>query len=421
MKFLYNIFLWLYPLTAKLLSIKNNKAKQWIVGRKNIFESLANVFQHNNHSVVWVHCASLGEFEQCRPVIEQLKLSYPNIKILLTFFSPSGYEVRKNYEHANWVFYLPMDSKKNATSFLNIVQPSLVIFVKYEFWWYYLHACKQRNIATILISGHFRKQQIFFKWYGSFYRNILQQFTHLFIQNETSKQLLHSIGINANITCNGDTRFDRVVEIATQFLPIQYIEQFITTHKVIVAGSTWREDDEALNHFAYLQQQIKFIVAPHQINLERMQECLQLYHRSILYSDWIKLASKNESNNNYNVLIIDNVGLLSLLYNYANICFIGGGFTSSGIHNILEAAVYAKPVVFGPVYEKYQEAIDLIAINAAISVVNTLQLEEILGMLLNNSIAMYEMGKTAGDYVKNNCGATEVILNYIHENLLLTN
>jgi len=406
-------------LAARILSNTNSKAKMWTKGRKDIFNQLSNSFEHNKSEVIWTHCASLGEFEQGRPVLEQLKKQHPNAKILITFFSPSGYEVQKNYNGVDWVFYLPIDGKKNANQFINIVKPTVVLFIKYEFWFYYLKALKHRGIPALLVSGNFRPSQIFFKWYGSFYRNILQCFGHLFVQNEESKLLLASIGISENVTINGDTRFDRVIEIAEQFSPIEAIEKFIQKNKVVVAGSTWTEDDEEMNHYANTHQEIKFIIAPHVIEAERLQECLKLYRNSILFSNWQQQTEN--SNNQYNVLIIDNVGMLSKLYHYATVCFIGGGFEGDGVHNVLEAAVFGKPIVYGPIYEKFKEAVDLIKIAGANSVGNALELEKQFDCLLQDESLCSSIGTKALAYVYANHGATNFVTDYIQLNRLLTN
>ncbi len=419
MKLLYNIFLFFYPLAARILSNTNSKAKMWTKGRKDIFNQLSNSFEHNKSEVIWTHCASLGEFEQGRPVLEQLKKQHPNAKILITFFSPSGYEVQKNYNGADWVFYLPIDGKKNANQFINIVKPTVVLFIKYEFWFYYLKALKQRGIPALLVSGNFRPSQIFFKWYGSFYRNILQCFGHLFVQNEESKLLLASIGISENVTINGDTRFDRVIEIAEQFSPIEAIEKFIQKNKVVVAGSTWTEDDEEMNHYANTHQEIKFIIAPHVIEAERLQECLKLYRNSILFSNWQQQTEN--SNNQYNVLIIDNVGMLSKLYHYATVCFIGGGFESDGVHNVLEAAVFRKPIVYGPIYEKFKEAVNLIKLGGALTVKNALELESEFDCLLKDESLCLAIGTKSAAFVYANKGATRFVTDYIQLNRLLTN
>ncbi len=427
MKFLYNIFIGLYPKIAWLISSKNAKAKLWLQGRQHIFEQLQTAFASNSSKVVWVHCSSLGEFEQGRPVLEGLKSQYPNSKFLLTFFSPSGYEVRKNYEAADWVFYLPMDSAKNAIQFFDIVKPSLILFVKYEFWFYYLAEASKRDIPLLLVSGIFRPNQVFFKAYGSFYRKMLQCFTHLFVQNEGCVQLLESIGINSNVSVCGDTRFDRVIEIAEQFQPIQAIEDFVGDSKVIVAGSTWTEDDEELDHYANTHIGISFIIAPHEIEAERLKECLSLYKNSMLFSQWVIESKKWEGEYvhspiaSINTLIIDNIGMLSRLYRYATICYVGGAFGDDGVHNVLEAAVYGKPVVFGPEYDKFAEAIELIDADGAISIGNALELEKELDALLGNTSTYHNMCVNASNYVKSKSGATEKIIRYIQEKRLLTN
>ena len=422
LKLLYNIFIALYPVAARLISGKNAKAKLWTNGRRNIFEQLAASFQENKQPIVWMHCSSLGEFEQGRPVIEKLKRQTPNYKFLLTFFSPSGYEVRKNYAGADWIFYLPMDSKKNAQQFFDIVKPSLILFVKYEFWYYYLNEAKHRNIPLLLVSGIFRSQQIFFKWYGNFYKEMLHCFTQLFVQNEECLQLLNSIGIHKNVVVSGDTRFDRVIEIAEQFAPIQAIEAFVGNNQVIVAGSTWTEDDEELDHYANTHPKIKFIIAPHEIEDERIMECLSLYKNAVLFTDWeLQIKDNPKQPSTPNVLIINNVGMLSQLYHYATICYVGGAFGDDGVHNVLEAAVYNKPVVFGPVFEKYNEAIELVDADGAISIGNALQLEKELDNLFDNTILYNQICANAGNYVKRRSGATNKIIQYIQEKRLLTN
>lgn len=416
MNFFYNIFIFLYPKIAWLISAKNIKAKQWIDGRKNIFTSLENAFKNVEEKVIWIHCSSLGEFEQGRPLIEAIKKNKPQQKIVLTFFSPSGFEVQKNYTNADWIFYLPMDSFIHAKKFYDIIQPSLVVFVKYEFWFYYLNEAKKRNIPLLLISGIFRADQPFFKWYGGFYKKMLKCFTYLFVQNSSSAALLSSIGFDANVAICGDTRFDRVIDIAQQFKPIAAIEKFIENYPVIVAGSTWMEDDEELNHFANTHPKIKFIIAPHVIDDDRIQECLSLYKNAILFSQI--LNSKSQTTN---VLIIDNIGMLSSLYKYATICFVGGGFGEDGVHNVLEAAVFGKPVVFGDEFDKYVEAVELIECDGAFSVENALEAEHIFNKLLSDDNLYNQVAIHASNYVKSKSGATKKIIHYLYEKRLLTN
>lgn len=420
-KLIYNIFIFLYPKAAWLISSKNAKARQWISGRKNIFQLLEAAFRNNQDKVIWIHCSSLGEFEQGRPIIENIKKNKPSHKILLTFFSPSGYEVRKDYAGADWIFYLPMDSSIHAKKFYSIVRPSLIIFVKYEFWFYYLKEAKQRNIPLLLISGIFREDQPFFKWYGNFHKKMLECFTYLFVQNESSAALLNSIGLKDNVSVCGDTRFDRVIDIAEQFRAIDIIEKFIKNDKVIVAGSTWTEDDEELDHFANTHPEIKFIIAPHDIDEERIEECLSLYKNAVLYSEIVNRKLQEENTNLHkNVLIIDNVGMLSRLYKYASICYVGGAFGDDGVHNVLEAAVYGKPVVFGPEYDKYFEAIELIDADAAFSIENALEAEAVFNQLLKEEDTYKRMSSNAGNYVRSKAGATEKIMHYIYEKRLLT-
>lgn len=414
-KLFYHLFILLYPPAARLLALFNAKAHKWVNGRKGIFEQLEAAFAGNTQPVIWMHCASLGEFEQGRPVLEQLKAQYPGHRILLTFFSPSGYEIRKNYAEADWIFYLPMDSSTHARRFIETVRPKLVLFVKYEFWHYYLQAIQQQNIPLLLVSGIFRSNQPFFKWYGSFHRSMLARFTHFFVQNSTSVQLLKQAGYS-NVSLTGDTRFDRVLQIAREFIPIDTVASFCGSNPVIVAGSTWTEDDKELDHFANTRSDIRFIIAPHDIGADRLKECRTLYHRSVLYSDWMKGDYIGDAN----VLIIDNIGMLSRLYHYATICYVGGGFGGDGIHNILEAAVYHKPVVFGPVYDKYFEAVEMLEQGGAISVPDALHLESTFKQLLEQQAFYTTTAQQAGAYVHNNAGATAAILQYFQEKRLLT-
>lgn len=418
MKFLYNIFIALYPLIARLISAKNKKAKLWVDGRKQILSTIEHSLKDNKNDIVWMHCSSLGEFEQGRPVLEKLKLLYPQYKFLITFFSPSGYEVQKKYVHADWIFYLPMDNFQNANKFLDIVKPVLVLYVKYEYWYYYLSAIKKRNIPLLLISGVFRESQPFFKWYGGLYKEMLHCFTHIFVQDKDCVELLQQINFKENISISGDTRFDRVLEIANKFVPIELVEKFIDKQQVIVAGSTWTDDDEVLAHYANAHSAIKLIIAPHEIEKERIVECKKFYKHSILYSELLNTAINTSA---YNVLIIDNIGMLSRLYNYASICYVGGGFGDDGVHNVLEAAVYHKPVVFGTEYAKYREAVELINKQGAFSISSALVLEKLLDELLQNETLYITTAYNAGNYVKEKSGATTTVIEYVYEKRLLIN
>ena len=420
-KFFYIIFIKLYPPAAALLSPFNNKAKLWIKGRKNIFKQMETAVAGDPSKKIWMHCASLGEFEQGRPLLEKFKELYPAYKTVLTFFSPSGYEVQKNNKLADYIFYLPIDSRQNAKKFLDLINPSLITFVKYEYWYYYLKEAHARKIPLLLVSGIFFPNFSFFKWYGKMRREMLHFFTHFFVQTENSKQLLQSINIT-NVSVSGDTRFDRVLQVASESKTFPTVEQFINQAKTIVAGSTWTDDDEALDHFANTHPELKFIIAPHDIGKERLKECCTLYKYSILYSAYNELINKNATiSENINTLIIDNIGTLKFLYRYATICYVGGGFGNDGIHNVLEAAVYYKPVLFGPAYENFSEAIELIDKSGAFDVEDAIELEDQLEELLADEGLYKEACNIAGDYVKNNTGATNAIINYIQGNRLLTN
>jgi 3-deoxy-D-manno-octulosonic-acid transferase len=412
---LYKIFVGLYALGARCLAPWNTKAALWVQGRKNLLQHIGNTW-HNpqNNFTIWMHSASLGEFEQGRPVLEALKKQYPQCRIVLTFFSPSGYEIRKNYKGADAVYYLPADSAKNAAAFLDIIQPNLVLWVKYEYWYHYLNTLKKRNIPALLIAGLFRPSQPFFKWYGRLHRHMLGCFAQLFVQTQVSKELVNSIGFTKNVIVSGDTRFDRVTIIAQSFEPIPLIESFIGNAPVIVAGSTWLEDEEELDHFANTHPELKFIIAPHEIGEERMKEVMPLFKNSIRFSAYDGGATTA------NTLIIDNIGMLSKLYYYSTVAYVGGGFGDDGLHNILEAAAYYKPVLFGPNYEKHYEAVEMVEAGGAFTIENALEAEKVLQQLLNNQQVYQTAAAAAGNYVKENTGATAAILNYIQEKRLLT-
>ena len=438
--FFYNLFLLLYAGGIRLAALWNPKARLWVNGRKNwqltvgswqsaagskqsvvsVSEPLTHSSELTTHNsqLIWMHCASLGEFEQGRPLLEAIRKQYPQHKILLSFFSPSGYEVRKNYTGADSIVYLPMDGAKNARNFIDAINPSLVLWVKYEYWFYYLTELKKRAIPVLLISGIFRENQPFFKWYGGLWKKMLNNFEHLFVQTTDSTALLKTIGFTGNITVTGDTRFDRVCAIAEQWEKLaEPIEQFCEGHQVLVAGSTWEEDEEELIHYARTYPKIRFIFAPHEVSKTRIQELQKEFPEALLYSALInrQLAAVIHSN----VLIIDNIGMLSRLYKYATIAYVGGGFNDSGIHNILEAAVYGKPIIFGPVYEKFAEAEDLVEAGAAFSIDNAIELEALLNRLFNDTATREKSSQAAGEYVYNRRGATFMIMNYMERKRLL--
>ncbi len=416
--FLYNLFLIFYKIGIKVASLKSNKAKLWLKGRENIFAKLEQWRSQlpEDQKIIWMHCASLGEFEQGRPLLEKFREKNIDHKIVLTFFSPSGYEVRKNYKGVDEVFYLPIDSKINAQKFITTLKPTLVFWVKYEYWFYYLMALKKKYIPVILISAVFRKSQPFFKWYGKMWKQILQSFDKIFVQNNESVSLLQTIGFAQNTYVIGDTRFDRVIDIAKKNVPLpDMLLNFVKNSKVIIAGSTWEEDEEELVHYANTNKQIKLIIAPHEIDDERIADLKKLFKNSILFSQL------TDTFINEQVVIIDNVGMLSNLYRLADVAYIGGGFNDSGIHNILEAAVFGKPIIFGPVYEKFAEATQLVEDGGAFSFTNALQLEKLLNTLLNDEVFLKNAGEVCKNFVYKNGGATNKIMEYLYEKRLLTN
>ena len=402
----YNTFLLFLRAGFRIASIFSFKAKTFIVGRKNVFTELEQNFTHHPSNVIWIHCASLGEFEQGRPVIEALKKEFSKSFILLTFFSPSGYEIRKKYEQADHVCYLPWDTHQHAERFIAITKPKLAIFVKYEFWHHYSQTLKNQNIPILSVSSIFRKDQLFFKSYGSFYRNILKNFSYFFVQNEESLSLLQSIGM-VNCIHAGDTRFDRVNQIVKQGEEIPVIKSFKSDQKVFVVGSCWPSDMELLTPFIN-ENKLKFIIAPHELSeafISSIEKSLQV--SSIRYS---QVAGKNPDE--YQVLIIDNIGMLSRLYRYGEFAFIGGAF-GSGLHNILEAACYGIPIFFGDLnYEKYKEATDLINRGGAFAVHDFSDLKSKYEML-NTAESFLLACTVTRQYVEENLGATEKIMIYI--------
>jgi 3-deoxy-D-manno-octulosonic-acid transferase len=424
---LYNLFLWLYQVGIRIVSPGNPKAAAWVKGRRGIFKTISEA-EIKGGKRVWMHCASLGEFEQGRPVIESIRKLYPDITVIISFFSPSGYEIRKNYTGADYIFYLPMDSAANAKRWLDLINPSLVLWIKYDYWYYYLRELRKRKIPALLVSPLFRTDQPFFKWYGNIHRLMLDSFHAFFVQNEQSKQLLGTLGISQSVFVSGDTRFDRVIDIAEAFEPLPVISDFCGTHPVIVAGSTWEEDEEELDHFANTHPDIRFIIAPHEIDEDHLKDIETLFRNTIRYSVLGKQINTKTApgfsallgTQSPNVLIIDNIGMLARLYYYARIGYIGGGFGDDGVHNVLEAAVYGKPVVTGPVIEKYIEVMELAETGGVIIIDNALEAESVFGRLLDNKEEYDFHGRAARDYVYARRGATEKIIRYIQENRLLT-
>ena len=394
MRLIYNISIWLYVVTIRIASLYNLKAKKWVKGRENIFSELEAVVK-NQKNIVWFHCASLGEFEQGKPIIEAYKLNHPTHQILLTFFSASGFEIKKNTALANWVFYLPADTTSNAKKFINLVNPIKVVFIKYEFWFNYMSQLKKQNIPFYSVSTIFREGQVFFKykWFAKQLKNV----THFFVQDEKSAELLNSIGFS-NFTISGDTRFDSVVANTKNPTKIALVELFSKNKKTIICGSTWAKDEMILIQYIKNHPENNYVIAPHELdNISNLQK----QSNGLLYSN------ANEKNIfTTNVLIIDSIGLLATIYQYGNLAYIGGGF-GSGIHNILEAASFGLAVIFGPNYQKFNEAISLINKKGAISISNYEELSSAIDIFntFDQSIAL--------NYIKENSGATNKILGLI--------
>ena len=405
MNVFYNLAIYLYGFFIHCASFFNEKAALWVKGRKDWEAKLKSVLQGSN-AVIWFHCASLGEFEQGRPLIEKIKIKYPQSKILLTFFSPSGYEIRKNYSGADVVFYLPLDTVYNARTFIDIVKPERVFFVKYEFWFNYLRELKNRNIPTYLISAIFRREQHFFSSIGKWSRQGLDTYKHIFVQDENSLSLLNEFGYN-NVIVAGDTRFDRVNKLVAKAKKYDLIQVFKGEIPLVLAGSTWQADEDILASLSLTN--FKLIIAPHEISESNLGSLMQKFskYNPVRYSE-----ANDASLKNARVLIIDNIGILSSLYGYASIAYIGGGF-GKGIHNVLEAAAYGMPVLFGPNYQKFQEAVELIQLKAAYSVNSTEELKEKLNLFLNDSVLLKETSLVSKKYVEQKTGATDIILNVV--------
>lgn len=408
MNYIYNAIVHVALFFLKIAALFSTKMKLFVKGRKETKAILKNsIFKGD--AVIWMHAASLGEFEQGLPIIERLKVQYPTYKILVSFFSPSGYEVKKNTAVADAVVYLPMDTRSNVAYFIKNVKPELAIFVKYEIWPNYLKALKAANIPTILVSAIFKKKQIYFKGYGGFMRKSLTVFEHIFVQNENSKKLLESIHIK-NTTVAGDTRLDRVSEILDRDNSLSSIAAFKKDRLCLVAGSTWPEDEELLvNYINHAPKNLKFIIAPHTIKSEKILGLNgSILKKTILFS---KLDIKTIGD--YEVLIIDNIGMLTKIYSYADIAYVGGGF-ETGLHNTLEPAVFGIPVIIGPNYQGFQEAEDLVKLKGVLTVDDTWSFDELLKKLLDKPQLLTEVGSINANYISKNKGASNQIIEYIH-------
>lgn len=404
---LYNLAIGIYDLIVHIMAPFSRKPRKMMKGHWVVYELLRQQIEKDAR-YIWFHAASLGEFEQGRPLIEKIRAKYPDYKILLTFFSPSGYEVRKNYRGADVVCYLPFDKPRNVKKFLDISNPVMAFFIKYEFWKNYLDELNKRRIPVYSVSSIFRKDQIFFKWYGGTYRNVLKNFDYLFVQNEASRRFLSKIGIN-KVTVVGDTRFDRVLQIREEAKELPLVEKFKGDSFTLVAGNSWGPDEDLFLEYFNTHPEMKLIIAPHVIDENHLVEII-----SKLKRPYVRYTRADERNvQKADCLIIDCFGLLSSIYRYGEVAYIGGGF-GVGIHNTLEAAVYGIPVVFGPKYQKFMEAKQLIEAQGAFSISNYEELGFLFDRFLIDEHFHRETGSNAGFYVTNNAGATDKVLSMIN-------
>ena len=408
MTFLYWIGIKLFYLLAVVFSLFLRKARLFVLGRRGLYKLLRAKIQPGDR-VFWFHCASLGEFEQGRPLIEEIKSRFPDVKILLTFFSPSGFEVRKDYKYADVVSYMPVDSPVDAARFLEIVNPEKAFFIKYEYWYFFLRALKRKSIPVYLVSAIFRKDQVFFKPYGRWFRSMLYDFEHIFVQNAASKKLLARYGITA-VTVSGDTRFDRVKQIAQDAEQLEQIETFRDSHFLVVAGSTWPQDEALLiRYFQQAGPEMKWIIAPHEVDKTRIEGLVKKFPADQV----IRYSRLDKSNlTHISVIIVDSIGLLAALYQYAKVAYVGGGF-GKGIHNILEPATFGIPVIFGPGYGKFMEAVDLKEQGGAFAINGYGSFQRLMDDLIENQEKVENAGTICKQYVERNAGATTKILSHI--------
>ena len=409
MRWLYNFGIFGYYLLVRIVSIRNEKARKWITGRKDIFARLRETIIPGE-PILWFHASSLGEFEQGMPVIEAIRNLSPEYKILLTFFSPSGYELRKDYPYADYVFYLPLDTKKNAIRFIDIVRPVKVFFIKYEFWYNFLTQLKEKEIPTYIFSALFRPSQIFFKPWGKWYLKAISTYEHIFVQNQESFDILHKYGFN-NVSISGDTRLDRVGEIADAAPRLEKLEIFCGGQKVIIAGSTWKEDEDRFIPFVNKSSAgLKFVIAPHEVTPQTLERiCNTLEKTFAFYS-----TATNEELSKADILIVDGYGYLNSIYRYGMLAYVGGGFTS-GIHSILEPAVFGIPVIFGPDYHKFQEAYDMLRLGAASCINDSAELEAQIENFRLNPEKLRTASNIARSYVYKNRGASKEIVKYLFQ------
>ena len=407
MYFLYKVLLVFAGFVLQIAALFSPKMKLFVDGRKNVIPRLRQKIGLTEKAI-WFHAASLGEYEQGLPVMEAIKNLYPNHKIVLTFFSPSGYEVRKSNKVADVTVYLPLDTRTNVCQFLDAIHPEMVFFIKYEYWPNYLKELRKRKLDTYLISGIFRENQVFFKWYGGFYREALESFGHFFVQNQKSADLLRSIGKH-NVTVSGDTRFDRVAAIVEKDNTLEFVENFKDGKLLVVIGSSWPKDETLLADYINQSSGLKFIFAPHNIKVEQIDNLKKSISKKVII--FTEMADQNPAESD--VLIVDTIGMLTKIYSYADIAYVGGGFGNPGVHNLLEPATFGVPIVVGPNYSHFAEAVALVENGGCISVKNQNELSDAFDMLIQNQDVRYEKGHICRTFVQMNRRATEIILKHI--------
>jgi len=403
---IYNLVIYIYLFGVKLAALFSSKPAKMVKGHREVFDILRDKIDRNAR-YIWFHAASLGEFEQGRPLIERIRKEHPEYRILQTFFSPSGYEVRKNYQGADIVCYLPFDTPRNVRRFIEMVNPCMVFFIKYEFWQNYLNTLYKKGIPVYSVSSIFRPNQIFFRWYGKDYRKVLKTFSHLFVQNEVSEKLLASIGVT-DVTIVGDTRFDRVLDICTVAKDLPLVKAFKGNSKTFVAGSSWGPDEDIFIRYFNEHPEMKLVIAPHVVSDSHLKEIMEKVKRPCVR--YTEATAENVSK--ADCLIIDCYGLLSSIYRYGEISYIGGGF-GVGIHNVLEAAVYGIPVIFGPNNKKFREAQHLLKKKGGFEINDYEEFKRLMDRFLTDNSYLQQAGNAAGDYVKNNSGALEKIMKAI--------
>ncbi len=412
---LYQFFLRLYPILAYLISPFNEKARNWVDGQAKVWDEINALSPKIKQPLIWVHCASYGEYEQGLPIIDSIKSRYPSHQIWLTFFSPSGYVYRKKDAHADFVTYLPFDGKKNASLFLETINPSLIIFIKYEFWFYYLSIAKEKNIPTVLASALFRQSQIFFQFYGGFYKKILNLFTAILVQDQASEDLIKPIISTSKICVTGDTRFDRVISTASTVTKFEWIQK-LSQNKIIIAGSTWETDHIVLAKKTLAFKKLNWIIVPHHVNAASIAECKSHFSKAITLTEL--LASKQHFTLP-TIIIVDQIGLLRSLYQYAYISYVGGGFGKDGVHNVLEPAAFGKPVIWGSNDSKYREAIGLRNEGGGFAIQNAEALIEQIQLLIDSEKDYSNTCSSSAQYIIDNAGATHKTIEYLKEQQFL--